>query len=271
MKLRYFDWDGQVHVAKGKTGGQQGDPLEMFIFNLTVHHIWGRVLAKFQGARAVAYADDGYMKGKLSVVLQVLTELKSVLKEDSGLELNISKTAVLSKDITQQTLFDVTHVFINNSTELIHPSGELSLDSFRPNGFVGMGVPIGTDNFVRQFVAKKCTGIIEDVEKLDAIEDSFIHFQLLRFCQATRMQHINSHRLVRTGRTWSSICLTPRGVLVCLLIALLKMMLFTLLRHVLCRGWALSLRNVRSCGCLRMISGTRPLGHPTSAPSRYPL
>jgi hypothetical protein len=30
-KLRYFDWDGQVHVAKGKTGGQQGDPLEMFM------------------------------------------------------------------------------------------------------------------------------------------------------------------------------------------------------------------------------------------------
>ena len=25
-KLRYFDWDGQVHLTKGKTGGQQGDP-----------------------------------------------------------------------------------------------------------------------------------------------------------------------------------------------------------------------------------------------------
>ncbi len=182
-----------MHVAKGKTGGQQGDPLEMLIFNLTVHHIWGRVLAKFQGARAVAYADDGYIKGKLSVVLQVLAELKRVLKEDSGLELNISKTAVLSKTITQQALFDVAHVFIN-SPQLIHLSRVLSLDSFRPDGFVGIGVPIGTDNFV-QFVAKKCRDIIEDVEKLDAIEDSFIHFQLLRFCQATRLQHINSHIL----------------------------------------------------------------------------
>ncbi len=168
-----------MHVAKGKTGGQQGNPLEMLIFNLTVHHIWGRVLAKFQGARAVAYTDDGYIKGKLSVVLQVLAELKRVLKEDSGLELNISKTAVLSKAITQQALFDVEHVFINNSPQLIHLSGELSLDSFRPDGFVGIGVPIGTDNFVRQFVAKKCRDIIEDVEKLDAIEDSFIHFHLL--------------------------------------------------------------------------------------------
>jgi hypothetical protein len=178
-RLRYFDWDGQVHIVKGKTGGQQDDPLEMLIFNLTVHHIWGHVLAKFQGARAVAYADDGYIKGKLSVVLQVLNELKRVLKEDAGLELNISKTVVLSKAITQQVLFDVAHAFIDNSPQLTQLSGELSLDSFRPDAFVGIGVPIGTDNFVRQFVAKKYRDIIEDVEKLDAIEDSFIHFQLL--------------------------------------------------------------------------------------------
>ena len=34
----------------------------------------------------VAYVDDGFIKGKLSVTLQVLTALKCVLKEDTGLE-----------------------------------------------------------------------------------------------------------------------------------------------------------------------------------------
>ena len=52
---------------------------------------------------------------------------------------------------------------------------------------------IGTDAFVRAFVAKTCRDIIDDVEKLDAIQDGFIHYQLLRFCQATRLQYINSH------------------------------------------------------------------------------
>jgi hypothetical protein len=80
-KLRYFDWDGQVHLPKDKTGGQEGDPLEMLIFILTIHHLWGRVLDKFQETRAVAYVDDGYIKGKLSVTLQVLAELKRVLKQ----------------------------------------------------------------------------------------------------------------------------------------------------------------------------------------------
>ncbi len=103
-KLRYFDWDGQVHLAKGKTDRQQGDPLEMLIFNLSIHNLWARVLEKFQETRA--FADNGYIKGKLSVALQVLAELKRVLKEDTGLELNVSKTSILPKGVTQQTTFD---------------------------------------------------------------------------------------------------------------------------------------------------------------------
>jgi hypothetical protein len=62
--------------------------------------------------------------------------------------------------------------------------------------FVGIGVPIGTDAFVRNFVAKTCRAITDDVEKLDAFQDGFIHYQLLRFCQATRLQYLNSHILL---------------------------------------------------------------------------
>ena len=74
----------------------------MLVFNLTIHHLWGRVLSKFPGDRVVAYVDDGYIKAKLSVSLQVLTELKRVFKEDAGLGLNIHKTSVLPKGVSQQ-------------------------------------------------------------------------------------------------------------------------------------------------------------------------
>ena len=37
---------------------------------------------------------------------------------------------------------------------------------------------------------------VDDVEKLKAIQDGFIHYQLLRFCQTTRLQYINSHFLL---------------------------------------------------------------------------
>ncbi len=52
---------------------------------------------------------------------------------------------------------------------------------------MGIGVPIGKDTFVSQFVAKTCRDIIEDVEKIDAIEDGFIQYQLIRFCQTTSL------------------------------------------------------------------------------------
>ena len=167
-----------VHLSKGKTGGQEGDPLEMLIFNLTIHHLWGRILAKFQEARAIAYADDGYIKAKLSVGLQVLVDHKTVFKEDAGLDLNVSKTSILPKGVTQQVAFDVAQGIITASPALTHLSADLALVIFCPEDFVGIGVPIGTDIFVRDFVAKTCRDIIDDVEKLDAIQDGFIHYRI---------------------------------------------------------------------------------------------
>jgi hypothetical protein len=168
----------------------------MLIFNLTVHNLWGRVLAKYPQARALAYADDGYIKARMSVALQVLAVLKNVLKQDAGLDLNISKTSVLHKGVTQQTAFDAAHSIINNSPALTLLHADISLASLCPQGFIGIGVPNGTDTFVRNFVAKACRSIIDDVKKLDAIQDGFIHYQLMRVCQATRLQFINAHILL---------------------------------------------------------------------------
>ena len=63
------------------------------------------------------------MKAKLSVALRVLAELKSVLKEDAGLELNVSKTSILPKGTTQQAVFDVAHSIISNSPASTQLSG----------------------------------------------------------------------------------------------------------------------------------------------------
>ena len=67
----------------------------MIAFCLSIHHLWGRTLAKhYQDACAVAYADDGHIKAKLSVALEVLSDIKHVLREDAGLDLN-DKTKIL--------------------------------------------------------------------------------------------------------------------------------------------------------------------------------
>ena len=53
------------------------------------------MFTKFPESRTVSDSDDGYIKTKLSVVIQVLAELKRILKEDTGLEVNVDKTSVL--------------------------------------------------------------------------------------------------------------------------------------------------------------------------------
>jgi hypothetical protein len=116
--------------------------------------LWGRVLANFQEARAIAYADDGYIKAKLSIALQVLTERKDVFKADAGLQFNVSKTSILPKGVTVQAAFDMARTIMQATPTLTHLTNEVLLDSFYPEGFIGIGVPIGTDAFVRSFVAK---------------------------------------------------------------------------------------------------------------------
>ncbi len=155
----------------------------------------------------------------------------SLFKTDAGLELNVAKTSILPKGVTDQAVFDIAQTIMQATASLAHLRNDFLVDSFCPEGFIGIGVPIGD--------------IIDDVEKLDAIQDGFIHFQLTRFCQATRLQYLNSHmvgmRLARTGRTWSFICRTLRGVLVCLLTVLLKMLHFIVLLPVSWPGLVLSL------------------------------
>jgi hypothetical protein len=48
----------------------------------------------------------------LSVALRVLAELKRVLKEDAGLERDVSKTSILPEGTTQQAVFDAAHIII---------------------------------------------------------------------------------------------------------------------------------------------------------------
>ena len=112
--------------------------------HLTIHHLRGLVLAKFPETRSITYVGNGHIKTKLKVVLQVLAELKCVLKEDVVLQFNIAKTTVLPKGVSQQSAFDAEHGIINTSPSLGHLSGDVVVSSFCPEGFVGIGVPIGT-------------------------------------------------------------------------------------------------------------------------------
>jgi hypothetical protein len=84
----------------------------------------------FPNYRITMTAHIAYIKSKLSVSLQDLVELKAVFKEDAGLDLNVSKTSILPKGVTQQVAFDVAQGIITVSPALTHLSADLALASF---------------------------------------------------------------------------------------------------------------------------------------------
>jgi hypothetical protein len=62
--------------------------------------LWGRTLNKHnKDACAAAHSEDSF-KAKLSIALEVLSDIKCVLKEDDDLALNFDKTKILVKGIS---------------------------------------------------------------------------------------------------------------------------------------------------------------------------
>ena len=113
--------------------------------------------------------------------------------DDAGLDLNMFKTQILVKNVTVEAAWTSAQGFISADPHLTPLKDMITSSSFTADGYVGVGVPLGTDAFVQKFVYEKCLQVIGDVAKLDPIADGFVHYQLIRFCQATRLQYLNSH------------------------------------------------------------------------------
>jgi hypothetical protein len=51
---------------------------------------------------------------------------------------------------------------------------------FTVQGIEVLGTPLGTDVYIRDFMAQNCLKITRDVEKLEPLTDDFTHFQLIQ-------------------------------------------------------------------------------------------
>jgi hypothetical protein len=192
-KLHYHDSNGDVHEVENKTGGHQGDPFEMIAFAASAHLVLGRILQDFLLAAGAAYADDIYLTVKLSVLLPLLATLNKVVPKDTGMSFNIPKTKILVKDMSAADARRIAKDLIQSNASLSNIQALVDRDDvFVTDGILTVGVPIGTEAFVSNFVTDKCQQISDDIDKLAPLKDGFVHYQLLRFCQATRLQMIGT-------------------------------------------------------------------------------
>ena len=195
--LRFTDHKGTVHHIEGTTGGQQGDPLEMLRFCLTIHPIWGRVMARSPQARAVAFADDGFVYDSLTSTLHIWVQLSHAFKNDADLAMQLEKCKLYVQGNLTREEARAKVLQIIDGDDALSSLRSLIAEVDGPNdviqvdGIKCVGIPIGSPDFVQQFVAKKTSEIIHDVEKVQVVTDPLIHFHLLRFCQNTRLAYLN--------------------------------------------------------------------------------
>ena len=116
--LRYTDFKGELHHIKGTKGGQQGDPLEMISFCLATHPVWERVMTRHPTARAVAYADDGFIHDDLLNALLACADLKAAMKEDLDLDFQLHKCKVYIKGCSIEDARNKVKECIDNLAEL---------------------------------------------------------------------------------------------------------------------------------------------------------
>ncbi len=75
--------------------------------------------------------------------------------------------------------------------------------------------PLAQTLLFKHIVKKKCQEIIEDVDKLDNIQDCFIHYQLIRFCQTTRLQYLNGQVQLANQQVYNNSTSTTRSPMHC--------------------------------------------------------
>jgi hypothetical protein len=150
-----------------------------------------------QDACAVVYADNGNIKAKLSIALEV--------KEDAGLALNFNKTTILVKGISAADAHALPH---SACSMPIPPSRTsvpmLSPASFVVDGYIRLGVPIGTDAFIQHFVKDKCPAIMEGVEASST-------YQRIRFAKRPGCNISTAMCSSRTTTCYNNNTLTTRS------------------------------------------------------------
>jgi hypothetical protein len=165
--LRFFSYDGDTNYLKLRTGGLQDDPPEFMVYCLVTLHIWGRIFKMFPELRGLAYTDDTTIIGRISQALKLTVVSKPVFNGDVNLDFNMGKTEFLAKGPTACHVFERSQYFLQTDPDLQGITNDFTPEMFTSTGIEVLGTPIGTDAYIKDFVAQNCIKIMRDVEKLE--------------------------------------------------------------------------------------------------------
>ena len=162
----------------------------MMTYSVTTHSIWERVMHRSPTTHGVAFADDCFLEDDLPQVLRTIADSIQSFRTDADLEMQPNKLKIHIKGVSLQRARELISACIDNDDSLasLRMLLDPTCDCIQIDGLRVAGVPVGSPEFIANYVRSKALDIVQDVEKLRIMEDDpLVHFHLVKTCQHTRL------------------------------------------------------------------------------------
>jgi hypothetical protein len=121
----------------------------------------------------VRFADDSFHEDELPQVLRKIADAIQSFRTDAGFEMQPTKLKIYIKGVSLQRARDLISACIDNDDSLasLRLLLDPACDCIQVDGLRVTGVPVGSPEFIANYVRSKAFDIVQDVAKLRIIED----------------------------------------------------------------------------------------------------
>ena len=157
-------------------------------------------MARSPFTHCVGFADDTFLEDELPQVLRTIADAMKSFRTDVDLEIQPTKLKIHIKRASFQHARELVQACIDNDESLasLRLLLDPASDCIRVDGLRVAGVPVGSPQFIYNYVRSKALDIVQDVAKLRIMEDDpLLHYHLVKTCQHTRLAFLDrnlSHR-----------------------------------------------------------------------------
>jgi hypothetical protein len=172
-------------------GVQQGDVLGSVLWCLALHPVLCRVMDRHSNVHCVAFADNVWCIGKLSDVLPATSDLAKAMEESLTVTINVAESYIYAPSFQRDDSLQVTNVTIAMG-EKLGPLVQSLLKGMSENrtGVSVLGVPLGSEDYIRTFLEGKVKRFIGDFPALNKLTDFKVYINFVRFCLAPRLHYL---------------------------------------------------------------------------------
>jgi hypothetical protein len=159
------------------------------ILNLHIPPTAGpQVLSNVQVMPSFRGTHYSFLQDYLPSLLHTLADAIQSFRADADLEMQPAKLKIHMKGVSLEHARDLITACIDNDASLEPLRVLLDSDCIQVDGLRLAGIPVGTPEFIADYVRTKAMDIVNDISKLDIMDaDPLVHYHLVKTCQLTRL------------------------------------------------------------------------------------